>query len=136
VIAPNRPSLRSTRERLGGYLLRRLIDKIRLHAKGALPSEYVGNFLKPTEFALDGRFLAFTGLAAEKRRATILAARNDEAILAWVDQHAIPHTVSEKEIWAAAIAARPTPETVAYRRKIYLELAAEVDLGDECSQYD
>ena len=107
----------------------RLIDKIRFHAKGAFPSEYIGNFLKPTGFALDGRFLSFAGLDAEKLREAVLTAENDKAILAWVERHAIRHTASEKEIWAEAIAARPTPEIIDYRKKIYPELAAEVDLG-------
>jgi hypothetical protein len=125
------PLLRSPREQLGGYLLLpRLIDKVRLHAKGALPAEYTGNLLKPTGFTLDGRFLAFTGLDAEKLRETILTAKNDEAVLAWVERHAIPHSPSEKEAWAEAIAAaRPTPEVAQYRKKIYPELATKVDLG-------
>lgn len=127
----DRPSLRSPRERLGGYLLLpRLIDKVRLHAKGALPPEYVGHLLKPPEFTLDGRFLSFTGLDAEKLREAVLTAENDEAILAWVERYAIRHTAAEKEAWAKAIAAaRPMPETVAYRKKMYPELAAQVDLG-------
>ena len=127
----NRPAIRSPRERLGGYLLLpRLIDKVRLHAKGRLPSGYAGNLLKPTAFTLDGRFLAFTGLDGEKLRAAILAAESDDAVLAWVERHAVPHTASEKEAWAEAIAAaRPTPETAEYRKKMYPELAAKIDLG-------
>jgi hypothetical protein len=123
--------LRSPRERLGGYLLLpRLIDKVRLHAQGALPSEYVGNLLKLTGFTLDGRFLAFTGLDAEKLRKVILTAKNDEAVLAWVERHAIPHTASEKEAWAEAIASsRPTPEVAEYRKKIYPDLAVKIDLA-------
>ena len=125
------PLLRSPRERLGGYLLLpRLIDKIRLHAKGALPAEYLGNLLKPTGLTLDGRFLWFTGLDAEKLREAILTAENDDAVLAWVERHAIPHNPSEKEAWADAIAAaRPTPEIAEYRKRIYPELAAKVDLA-------
>lgn len=123
--------LRSPRERLGGYLLLpRLIDKIRLHAKGALPPEYVGNLLRPAGSTLDSRFLSFTGLDAEKLREAILSAKNDEAVLAWVERHAAPRTREEKEAWAEAIAAsRPTPEIVAYRKKMYPELAAQVDLA-------
>ncbi|TAK08723.1 MAG: DUF5069 domain-containing protein [Candidatus Manganitrophaceae bacterium] len=123
--------LRSPRERLGGYLLLpRLIDKIRLHAKGALPPEYVGNLLRPAGLTLDGRFLSFTGLDAEQFREAVLSEENDDAVLAWVERHAIPHTASEKEAWARAIAAaRPTPETAEYRKKIYPELVAKVDLA-------
>lgn len=122
--------LRSPRASLGGYLLLpRLIDKIRLHAKGTLPPEYVGNLFKPTG-SLDARFLAFTGLDAEKLREAVLTAESDEAVLAWVERHAIPHNPSEKEAWADEIATyRPTPEMAEYRKKIYPELAGKVDLA-------
>jgi len=124
-------ALRSPRERLGGYLLLpRLIDKVRLHAQGALPPEYVGNLLKPTGSTLDSRFLAFTGLDAEKLREAILTAKSDDAVLAWVERHAIPHTASEKEVWADEIATyHPTPEMAEYRKKVYPELAGKVDLA-------
>ena len=57
--------IRSPREKLGGYVfLPRLIDKVRLHARGELPFEYIGNLLgKGT--TLDQRFLEFTGLDRE-----------------------------------------------------------------------
>lgn len=97
---------------------------------GTLPPEYVGNLLKPTGSTLDSRFLSFTGLDAEKLREAILAAKGDDAVLAWVERHAIPHTASEKEAWADEIATyRPTPEMVEYRKKIYPELAGKVDLA-------
>lgn len=129
--ATNRPTLRSPRERLGGYLLLpRLIDKVRLYARGTLPPEYVGNLLKSTGSTLDGRFLSFTGLHAEKLREAILSAKSDDAVLSWVERHAIPHTASEKEAWADEIATyRPTPEMAEYRKKIYPELAGKVDLA-------
>ena len=128
--AVHHAAIRSPRAQLGGYLLLpRLIDKVRLHAKGALPSAYIGNLLKPG-LTLDGRFLSFTGLDAEKLREVILNAMKDEAVLAWVEQHAISHTAAEKEAWAKMIATyRPTPEMTEYRKKIYPELAAKVDLS-------
>ena len=59
-----RSLIRSPRETLGGYvILPRLIDKVRLHAQGSLPEDYVGQLLMPVP-ALDGRFLVFTGLDA------------------------------------------------------------------------
>ncbi|MBI3803728.1 MAG: DUF5069 domain-containing protein [Nitrospirae bacterium] len=127
----DRPSIRSPRERLGGYLLLpRLIDKARLHAKGALPAEYLGNLLKNTGETVDGRFLSFTGLEGEKLRGAILAARDEGAVLAWIEQHAPLHPADEKEAWVKAIeAARLTPEIAEYRKRLYPELAAPVDLG-------
>jgi len=120
--------LRSPRETLGGYiLLPRLIDKVRLHAKGILPEEYVSNLLGPAP-CLDGRFLAFTGLNAESLRNAILAAKTDVEVLAWVEQNAKPRTDAEKRKWAEEIDSyRPNPQWADYRRRIYKEVAAEVD---------
>ncbi len=122
--------LRSPRETLGGYvILSRLIDKVRLHAQGSLPEDYVGQLLMPAP-ALDGRFLAFTGLDADRLKDAILSARTDDAVLAWVERHAHPHSDSEKRAWAQEIDAyRPSPDRVQFRRERYPEVAARVDVG-------
>ena len=60
-MGPSSIELRSPREYVGGYiLLSRLIDKVRLHAKGRLPDAYTANFLGSPQ-TLDGRFLAVSG---------------------------------------------------------------------------
>jgi hypothetical protein len=120
--------LRSPRETLGGYvILPRLIDKVRLHAQGKLPAEYIGNLLKPG-LTLDGRFLVFTGLDAEELRRAILAAKTDREVLAWVEQHAKPHTETEKRQWIAEIETyRPNAERAKWRREVYKELATSID---------
>jgi hypothetical protein len=125
-----RPLLRSPREILGDYvILPRLIDKVRLHARGTLPEEYVGQLLMPAP-ALDGRFLAFTGLDAERLRNAILSARTDDEVLAWVERHARPHSDAEKRAWAQDIVAyRPSPDRVHLRRERYPAVAAKVDVG-------
>ena len=48
------------------------------------------------DLTLDGRFLTFTGLEAEKLRESILAVQTDDAILSWVNRHAKPHSEKEK----------------------------------------
>lgn len=122
--------LRSPREMLGGHIiLPRLIDKVRLHAQGKLPPEYQGNLLKLGR-TLDGWFLAFAGLEAEALRQAILESETDEEVLAWVEQHAIPHTEEEKRQWAEGIAAfRPDVAGLEARKRNYPELAARVDLA-------
>lgn len=122
--------LRSPRETLGGLIiLPRLIDKVRAHARGVLPPEYVANLLQPGT-TLDGRFLTFTGLEPEPLRAAILAAADDAAVLAWVERHAQPRTAEERRRWAEAVeASRPDPARVALRRQFYPALAGKVDLG-------
>ncbi|MBI3607930.1 MAG: DUF5069 domain-containing protein [Nitrospirae bacterium] len=127
---PLRSRLRSPRETLGGYvILPRLIDKVRLHAQGTLPEDYVGQLLMPAP-ALDGRLLAFTGLDAERLREAILSARTDDPVLSWVERHARPHSDSEKCAWAQEIDAyRPGADRVHLRRERYPEVAATVDVG-------
>lgn len=122
--------LRSPRASLGGYiLLPRLIDKVRLAAKGALPPEYHENLLKPG-FTLDARFLRFTGLKAEAVRQAILATDSDAAVLAWVQKHGTPHSSEEKQAWAEAIAGyQPDARILSYRLKAYPGLASRIDLS-------
>lgn len=122
--------LRSPRATLGGYvILPRLIDKLRLHAQGELPAEYHPQLLAP-EPALDGRFLAFTGVDAEALQGAILSSADDEAIFAWVEHHGRPRSDAEKREWAAAIEAyRPDADRAARRRAAYPKVAARVDVG-------
>ena len=94
---PKPVPLRSPRELLGRYILfPRLIDKVRLLAQGQLPQAYAANVLG-TEFTLDGRFLAFTGLDAEALRRVILSNHTDDEVLAWVQEHARPTTAWNNE---------------------------------------
>lgn len=127
---PNPIPLRSPRESLGGYiLLPRLIDKVRLLAQGQLPQAYAANILG-TGFTLDGRFLAFTGLNAEALRRAILSSRTDDEVLAWVRDHARPATALEKQAWAEHIDCYlPDAMLVEYRKTLYPELAARVDIS-------
>lgn len=120
---------RSPRVTLGGYvILPRLVDKVRLHARGKLPPEYLPQLLAP-EPALDGRFLAFSGLDREALRAAILSLPG-AAVLTWVERHAKPHTEGEKRAWAEAIDAyRPDAERAARRARNYPAVAARFDVG-------
>jgi hypothetical protein len=122
--------LRSPRETLGGYvILPRLIDKIRLHARGTLPPAYAAQLLAP-EPALDGRFLAFAGVDAETLRATILSSHDDAAVLSWMERYGQLRTNAEKTAWAEAIDAyRPNPERAARRAQNYPTVAARFDVG-------
>lgn len=121
--------LRSPRETLGGYIiLPRLIDKIRLHKQGKLPPEYVGNLCKPG--LVDARFLEFIGISADEMRKAALSLKSDAEILAWVEQHAVRHSETEKKKWAEQfLVYRPPPEIVQLRKKLYPELDKKIDLA-------
>jgi hypothetical protein len=127
---PEMGLLRSPRASLGGYiLLPRLIDKVRLLAKGRLPSAYISNVLKDG-ITLDGRFMAFTGLNAEELRQAILSSQNDEEVLVWVQAHARPTTAQDKQAWAEQIDRyRPDEALIEYRKQMYSELASTIDVG-------
>jgi hypothetical protein len=127
---PKPVPLRSPREPLGGYiLLPRLIDKVRLLAQGQLPEAYAANVLKDG-LTLDGRFLSFTELNVEALRQVILSSRTDDEMLAWVQEHARPTTAVEKHTWAEQIDRyRPDAALVEYRKRVYPEPAAQVDVG-------
>lgn len=126
---PNPIPLRSPRESLGGYIiLPRLIDKVRLLAQGRLPQTYATNVLG-ARFTLDGRFLSFTQLNGETLRQVILSCRTDEEVLLWVQAHARPTTALEKNAWAEQINRyRPDAALVEYRKAVYPELVARVDV--------
>lgn len=123
------PPLRSPREKLGGYIfLPRLIDKVRLHAQGRLPAEYIGNLLKPG-LTTDGRFLEFTGLDGEELRNAILATDTDADVLSWVLQRARASSDTDKRQWAEKVDAyRPDANIAQLRKKFYPDLAKKVDV--------
>lgn len=102
--------LRSPRESLGGYiLLPRLMDKVRLLARGQLPPSYAQNVFGD-KTTLDGRLLLFTDLEPAALRGVILSTHSDEEVLAWIQDHARPASVSEKQTWAEQIQRdRPDP---------------------------
>ena len=115
--------LRSPREVLAGYsILPRLIDKVRLHARGILPDDYHPNLLSGTERTFDGRFLLFTGIDPEELRETILSYPADEAIGQWVQRKARPRSQEEIRTWSEANVyslSALTPERIAMRERFY-----------------
>ncbi len=87
---------RSTRTRLGGYvLLPRMLDKCRAELLGK-NGEYHYNC------PLDQRFLSFTGIDAEAFKAEVAKGLGDGEILAWVEANApIKHSDHEIAQWSA-----------------------------------
>ena len=55
---------------------------------------------------------------------------DDHAVLQWVEQHAIKHTIQEKEQWAASLVQsffEPTPEMISYLTRVYPKLTEFID---------
>ena len=100
---PNIPGLRSPYVKVGRIVyFARMLDKIRLHAAGRLPPEWVANLgdtSMPNFF--DARCCRFLGLAYADLRARVLAGGSDADHLAWAEAHGRPHTDEECIVWNA-----------------------------------
>ena len=113
---PHVPGLRSPYARVGRLVyFGRMLDKIRLHARGALPPDYVENLgepaAKPTVF--DGRVCRFLRLPYGEIRDHVLSspAASDAEILAWAEARATaagrpPRGDEEYEIFNAFLTKR------------------------------
>ncbi len=105
---PSVPGLRSPYVKVGRLVyLGRMLDKIRLHAAGKLPPEYVANLGDqgaPTMF--DARCCRFLGVKFAELQTRTLAGGPDEEILLWAHAHGTAHTDEECEIWSMFLCKR------------------------------
>ena len=101
------PGLRSPYDTVGGIVhFGRMLDKIRLHAAGKLPADYVEQVgdLNPGTF--DGRCVRFLGVAHAKLGERVLAGGSDEEVLAWTFENGRKPTEEEILIWNAFMTKR------------------------------
>jgi hypothetical protein len=98
---PHVPDLRSPYAKVGRLVyFGRMLDKIRLHAAGCLPAEYVTNLGDqgaPNFF--DARCCRFLGVSYADLQSRALEGGSDEDVLAWAESNGRPHTDEECEIW-------------------------------------
>ncbi len=100
---------RSPFDAIAGYFwLPRLIDKTRAHFAGTR-GEY-----SPYPCGSDQRFIAFYGLDTEALGELIKSGAEDEAIAAWVMEHATKRTPEEVAEYYKAMAAPVAPELAGY----------------------
>ena len=95
---PNVPGLRSPYVKVGRLVyFGRMLDKIRLHARDALPvADYAANLGK----GFDLRCCNFLHVPYEELKARVLAGSDsDEALLAWAHTRGGPRSDEECEIW-------------------------------------
>ena len=90
------PNLRSPNVKVGGLCyFARMLDKIRLHAEGKLPDDYVANLGR----GFDERILNFLHVAYGDVVLETLSDKTDEQMLAWCFTNGrVPHE-EEIEIW-------------------------------------
>ena len=95
---PNVPGLRSPYSKVGRLVyFGRMIDKIRLHARGALPADYIKNLGK----GFDARACTFLRIDYHALTAHVLsaAAPDDAAALAWAEKTGGARSDEDCEIW-------------------------------------
>jgi gluconokinase len=96
---PHVPGLRSCYAKVGRLVyFGRMLDKLRLHAAGQLPTPYQSN-LGDGPFFLDGRCCRFLGVRYADLRDRALAGGSDEEVLAWAHANGATRTDEECHIW-------------------------------------
>jgi gluconokinase len=88
---------RSPAEKVGGVVyFGRLLDKIRAHARGELPADWVPNLGK----GFDGRCIRFLGVEYQDVVDRVLkGSGNDEEILQWAFERGRKPSDEQVEIW-------------------------------------
>ena len=94
------PGLRSPHEKIGDIVyFGRMLDKIRLHAAGKLPAEYVANYGDAQPNVFDARCCRFLGVSHAEIVAQVLAGKSDEPVLAWCHEKGGARTDERCNIW-------------------------------------
>jgi len=92
----NVPGLRSPYEKIGGLVyFGRMLDKIRLHAMGSLPADYVTNL----GGGFDGACVRFLGVSYDDLVGQVKQGANDEAALEWCFARGRRATEDEMLVW-------------------------------------
>ena len=87
---------RSAYEQVGGLLyFARMLDKMRLHARGELPPDYHANLSK----GFDGRCCRFLRVEYPALRQRVLQGGSDEEILDWCFRQGRRPTEEELLVW-------------------------------------
>ena len=128
--------LRSCYDTVGGIVyFGRMLDKIRLHAKGKLPEDYVVNIGdNPTMF--DGRCLNFLKVQYEDLKARTLAGGTDDEILAWCFAKGRKPTDDETLIWNAFMSKRGWRDEARERLNFRKKEAGLEDRDDIQTMFD
>jgi gluconokinase len=88
--------LRSPYDQVGGlFHFGRMLDKIRLHAAGKLPADYIENL----GGGFDGRCCSFLHVEYKDIVARVKTGGTDEEILAWCFQNGHRPSKDELEMW-------------------------------------
>ena len=97
------PGLRSPHEKVEGLVhFGRMLDKIRLHAKGRLPADYHANLGS----GFDGRCCSFLGVKYEDVVARVKLGGEDADILEWCFAKGRRPSPEEIDVWSSYLRKR------------------------------
>ncbi len=97
---PRIPGLRSPHARVGRVVLfGRMLDKLRLNERGALPPDYQANLGETGPTLFDARCCRFLGVRYADLRVRALQGGCDEEILAWAHERGTPRGDEECVVW-------------------------------------
>ncbi|HUR60161.1 MAG TPA: DUF5069 domain-containing protein [Opitutaceae bacterium] len=92
------PGLRSAYDEVGGIVyFGRMLDKIRLKARGELPTDY--NIGTKEWYDFDSRCTRFLKIKYAALRARVLEGGSDAQVLRWCFRHGRKPAAEEIEIW-------------------------------------
>lgn len=120
---PTVPGLPSPHDQVGGIVyFARMLSKIRLHAKGELPQEYV-DFIGDKQGMFDWRCILFLGIDYAALVERTLAGGSDEEILEWAFQKGRKPTDQEIEVWNGFMTKRGWRDAASERLRVRCEEA-------------
>lgn len=104
---PHVPGLRSPYSRVNRLVyFGRMLDKIRLHAQGVLPPEYVENIGDAKPGMFDGRCCSFLRVRYNEIKQRTLEGGSDEAVLEWAEQRGGRRSDEDCMVWNAFLMKR------------------------------
>ena len=97
---PNIPGLRSPYAKVGRLVyFGRMLDKIRLHAAGKLPPEYVENIGDSKPGMFDTRCCGFLRVKYDGIRKCVLGGASDAEVLEWAEKQGGRRSDDECYVW-------------------------------------
>ena len=118
--------LRSPREQVGGiYVFARILDKIRLHARGELPEGYHVGII-PGKRTFDDRVCRLLGVDFDALAKRVVQGGSDEEVLEWCFQNGRRPDAEQIDIWNGFMFKRGWRDSASSG---FIELRAEAGLG-------
>lgn len=122
---PNITGVRSPYDRVGRIVyFGRMLDKIRVHARGKLPPDYVPNLGDSKPGMFDTRCCHFLRVRYDDLKMLVLEGRkSDEEILAWAEEKGGRRSDEECEVWNAFMMKRGWRDGPAFAQRLRQRIA-------------